>query len=673
MTVISTCLLLLYFCVCAFAAPVNSVTGTFYSLVKPNTKNFVYNDRDTPLSVTVEIASYAQDEPLSLSFFTAENVAMAVSPTSSCVDANQNEIFTLTQGIIIAKSDITASTTCTYSATIRAGTPNLVFNRLSLLSIDTLPEVTPLTTSSPSFQGSWSLRLPRVGDMNVLTIDSAVVFAQGDTFVITANNGSPFASATACTNSAGTPLFTVAAQGSRLLFSARSALTSSFRCTTTIVVAASGVTNRKFVFSAPAHGLSSNSVGYFISFLDSATNFIRIGTYGTTIPPTVPNRSDNTLYLAIPASAVRAGDTIKLHASGWAGGDINSCKYRSGALAGSLKRAWEDHQYLGYTAYNAAMTLASPLEVNAQNYVELFCPITIFTPTDYGIYINAISMPRGVFAATWFQPTWSSLSSYSILDDGAYARVESYNEGLTSFNLRVENWYGAQGFVEADITLRGVTFTDLADVVSKCTFFKSNTKLLEPVGVSVVAGQMRVQLDTKTVIANDYSLTIECVFPAVAGTYVSVYDNMTQREITKELVHAGTSLVSFGDGIQTHWMASDAVAGEYKIPFQINFQNFYSDNLQQRTVLPRLRLRSSIHSIAPPNGQDSYALTCSTGSATGDRLETQKYANGAYYFASELLFSLVDGYDAVCTGTAVLNAYAASEESLNYITVDMTR
>jgi len=154
-------LLLLCFCVCAFAA--TTLTTTSYSLVKPNAKNFVYTYIETPVLVTAEISAAAQNDPLSLSFYTAENNALIVTPTSSCLDANQNAIFTLDDKGMLATNAISTTTTCSYSATISPGDAGLVYTTLKALPTDTLPEVTPLKTSSSYINGYWSRNVPRVG------------------------------------------------------------------------------------------------------------------------------------------------------------------------------------------------------------------------------------------------------------------------------------------------------------------------------------------------------------------------------------------------------------------------------------------------------------------------------------------------------------------------------
>jgi len=431
-------------------------------------------------------------------------------------------------------------------------------------------------------------------------------------------------------------------------------------------------TDRKYVFSAPAHGLSSTSVGYFISILDSETNFIRIGTYGVNVVPTVPNSADNIIYLAIPASAVRAGDTIKLHSSTWYGGDINACKYKNGAQAGTVKRMYEEFELFGSAYYSIAVTLASPLQVNAENYVELLCPLTIIEPRNYEFTVGAISTPKGVFAATYFESDWYYLESFYLLDDGLFAEVVSYNEGINVFRVSARNAYDNRNFVETDVTLRGVQFADLADVTSKCKFSTGKQQTSAPFVVTLVAGELRIQMNSKTLIDENYRMSVECYVPATAGFPLSVLDNVSLREVSREPVHTGTALLSFGDGIQTHWMAADAVNGGHPIPFQINFKNLYSESYLKRSKSSRSLFQTSFHNIGYLSGQSVLDMTCSSGSAKVERFENSQFANMKYYPVSRLLFTLT-GYDAVCSGTAAITYYPSSDASLNYLNVDMNR
>ena len=662
-------LLLLCFCVCAFAA--TTLTKTSYSLVRPNAKNFVYTNVVTSLLVTAEISAATQNDPLSLSFYTAEDNALTLTPTSSCLDANKNEIFSLIEGNLSAATAITTARTCTYSATVSTGEAGIVYTHLKALPTDTLPEVTSFKTSSSSFTGYWSRNVPRVGDTNVLTIESAIIFAQQDTFVITANSGAPFASASACLDSQGNPLFTVAAQGSRMLFSARGALTSSFSCQVTVVVGAGAPTNRNFAFSAPTHGLSSTSVGFFVGILSSETNFIRIGTYGVSVWSAEPNSADNTIYLAIPASAVRAGDTIKLHSSSWYGGDLTACKYKDGAQAGTIKRTYEEYELLGYAYYSMAMTLASPLQVSAENFVELFCPLTVFDPNNYEFSVSAVSTPEGVYATTRFESDWYSLNSYDFLDDGVYAWLLSYNQDINVFSLSARNYDGANIFIETDVTLRGVPFADLADVTSKCKFSTGKQQTSAPFLLTLVADGLRIQMDSKTLLNENSRLYVDCFVPATAGFPLVVFDNISQRVVAHEPVHAGTALLSFGDGIQTHWMATDAVNGGHPIPFQLNIKNLYTESHMNRFKSSRMVFQTSFNNIAYLSGKSALDMTCSSGSAKVERSQQSQYAaNMKFYPVSRLLFTMT-GYDAVCSGTAAISYYPSSAASLNYLTVDM--
>ena len=160
--------------------------------------------------------------------------------------------------------------------------------------------------------------------------------------------------------------------------------------------------------------------------------------------------------------------------------------------------------------------------------------------------------------------------------------------------------------------------------------------------------------------------------PVVTGSPLSVYDNYSEKEVVHESVYPVTALLSFGDGVQTHWMAADSVNGGHPIPFQLNFENRESQPNMRSTFTPKFWFQTSVTDIGYVSGKSSFEMACSSGSAIAELSHEEQSANTNPYSVSSLSFTTT-GFGATCAGAATVNAYASSHASLNYATIEMGR
>jgi len=159
----------LLFLICLFASAfaANTLSGTSYSFVKPNSKNYVYTGKETPIMVTVDVTSWDAQGFLNLNFFTESGDSLSLISISACVDANNVEVFSPADGSLYTENAITSATTCSFSATIYPDCAGKVYTKLSVAAGDNL-SVPSFTTADSSVQGRWQYFLPGVGDMTTL-------------------------------------------------------------------------------------------------------------------------------------------------------------------------------------------------------------------------------------------------------------------------------------------------------------------------------------------------------------------------------------------------------------------------------------------------------------------------------------------------------------------------
>ena len=658
-------LIILCLLVSAFAAPIvsNTLTNAVYSFSKPNDKNFVYVEHLTPLSVTVDVTSWATGYNLSLSFFTESGDSLPVVPTSNCVDSANSDVFVLDQGALYPKSAINALTTCTFSATITASTFGQVYTKLSVSAEDTLPAVASFTTSTRYFSAYWSYNLLGAGDANMLTMSSAIDFKKGDSFFITASNGSPFATATACRDGQGTEIFSVSAQGSRLLFSARQDLSGEYECSVNMSVGPTNGIDLPYTFTMPLHGITGTLNG-FMCFLNREREgfHLKSGLAGPMVFPTTPNTAVNTLYLAIPASTLQAGDTIRVHLNSY-NVILDSCMYKNGAQAGKFTLRNHREGYLG-SDMALSLTLASPLQVSEQKMVELLCPITIPDPMRYRLSFSGVSVPQGIFSATSLQFD-SEYPEMTLFDEYYHANLVSFGEKFTTFTFMANKRYGAFGYLNADFRIDGVTITDASEVMNRCSFFRDNerTPLETPMDiVSVFAGRPQIRINSKMLeLAELEYIYITCQLTPTVGSTVVLYDNINGRVLAQDTVHQATTSLTFGDNIQTHYMSANAADISTPIPFTIDVANLYSQSFADK--FNHVNIRFEMYDKSLVFAQDM-PFTCESGSASVESFSSD--------ISSVLSVTIENGHSAKCSGFAHVS-YLSGDAINNYVRVAMVK
>ncbi len=613
--------------------------------------------------VNVEVLTSALGDPLPLNFYADDQSSLVVTPTSACLDPSNTEIFSLANAILSASDGIDGQS-CSFSATLIVIDTSVVYTKLGV-DFSSASPITPFTSSQSTFSANWEMVYPHLGATNVLTLSTEILFDKGDILVITAGRGTPFVSATACVSTDNTPLFLVTAQGSRLILSAVSALTSPFDCSASIIVGQTALANRNYDITLPAHGLSY--ILYpFLAFLDTAEEHVRMGVWGVAVPPTAPDTAENTMYLSIPASFVRAGDTVHFHFAEENNAEFASCNYRDGTLAGNILYYFLKDAAIR-TTVSGRMTLAAPLQVNAENQVELFCPITVHNMGDNNPYIKALSVPGGLLATAPRWMAWFILDGKPLLKSRVTADVASYGPALNKFKVSAKAWsYGVYSYLEIDVSLRGVVFTDVADVESKCSFVKGTGIPMTPTGVTVVDGEARFRVTTQTILDNDSNIEITCIFSATVGATLVVYDHITNRPVASDTVHDGSLRITFGDGEQTHWMAADAVAAQHLVPFTLDAQSVYSATGAAKHEYTTVDIASTVYKMTPKAGVSSIALTCSAGGAKVSLSQkTFRTVDLVRYSASVLQTSLHVGPTALCSGAVVLAPFAVTGDPAN--------
>ena len=642
-----------FLCLLGHVFSQNVLSAVSYSFVKPNSKNFAYIQRDIPISVSVTISSFAVNGVLALKFWTNDNLSLNLIPTTACYDESSIEVFRMEQNQLLAAKEIATPTTCKYSAKIFCVFPNMVYNKLGTDAAADAFSVPSFTTSGSSFTASWTSRLLKVGEVNTLSMNSDVPFAESDNFVITANNGSPFAATTACIDSSGAALFTVAAHGSRLLFSARDEFPSGFSCKVDVTVAPTMIKDPYYSIFAPNHGLTVSDISGLTVFLDRDAYHVRVGVFGVTAYESLSTNPGNMFYLAIPADAVRTGGKVKLHFDTAHSRDISACKYRNGAAAGSMSHTFEPSRVLSSTMAGV-LTLASPLYVSADNFIELLCPLT--SPSSGVFQLRAVSVREGVFSSTPINSSSSNLPLRTLFSDVVYATVVSYNQDINSFKIdaRMHN-FQKYSYVNVDVSLLGVKFSSVADLESKCNTRKGEFyETASGIRMTLTDGQARFQIDAQTLVDNEYRIRLECNFRANVGDSLAVYDNISKRLVSQDVVHAGSVSLVFGDGVQTHWPSADAFYQQHTIPFTVSVNNMYSQSNRKYRNSPRLFFTSGSHNISYPNAGSSLGLNCTTGlMAATTELRSLNIPNRGTSFYSEMLFARHPD-TAHCTGKAAI-------------------
>ncbi len=700
-------LLSLLLCLCVYALAANTIGSASYSIQRANKKDFVYVNRSTALSVTVGITEYAQDAALALTFLTSEGATLQISPTSPCVTDAGAELVKLGDNGFAAAVAITSPQTCTFHATIAPSTANLVFNKISADGVAGF-DCAPFTTANTMFEASWGwATVMATGATPTLTISANIPFSKGDVFYITATNGAPFLAATACINSV-TQLneLSVTAQGSRLFFVALDTLTS-IQCATQITVGPTSIESTNYVFSAPAHSLAAATVPSLLVLRDNGDHHVRLGFLGTTtgiehglflninaayhknapeaVPETQPllhsvktvsaeartgGITGNSIYVAIPASAVRAGDTVKLHLGIKDHMQFSSCYYHNKAPAGAVSQH-VDIQPFADSFFSASLTLAAPLQVNNDGFVELHCPVELAEVPELVLTISAVSVPSGVFAAVEPQPDSTVLSKHNLMYDLTASEFGMYNKDLGSFRLgAIVNAFGAYSHINVDVTVQGATFTNVEQLQALCTFKDAQNKTWTPSGITVTNGQARIRIDSS--VSPDLTfLAVACPLTAPTGETVQLYDNAAGRVIAQDTVRASTLLLSLGDGKQTHFMGTEALYGLHYIPLTLRVKDFYIPEAGGDALLA---VAFQIHDWQvyqlPP------ILECSVGKVSTYSGGGHASVDGQEYIYSSLSFFIERGengdYEAQCTGTVALNpATGIFDATLNKISAAM--
>ena len=659
-------------CLIVGAVSATTISGAEYTFVKPNEKNFVYENTPATVRVKVNIASAEAGDSLALKFYTADlGTSLDVSPTSACFDDANVEVFNFNEGLI-APAAITAAKTCTFSGTITASSLDLEYTKLGL-DQDSVYDVTPtFTSASSTFSAGWAYSLVHTGDTNAFTIEGVeIAFAKGDTFVITAPNGAPFGGAGLTCDSEGTPLFSVSAQGSRLLFVARDAIATPFTCTVDVVAGPTAIHQASFVFAAPLHGITRRIAG-FVSALNQADYRMRIGFLGSVSSPTAAHA----LYLSVPATSVRAGSLVKFHFDEIENIDFSSCRYGNGAAAGEVKVVI-DKQELANSEYSAIVNLASPVSVNANKQVELICDAKLTRDHDFELEVSAVSVAEGFFAASPFSLGDSSLETLELFASGVQTSVVSYNQDRNVFSLNATRSANDNVYIYADIRLDGATFVDVADVFTKCNFLQGEVDApvswTPPVDlITVSSGTVSFKVSDATFVSIQ-RFYIACEFATYSGNALAVVDNALGKVIAHDTVHDGELTMIFGDGKQTHSMAGDAINGGYAVPFTFTATKVYSQaGLESSTGVNIVVDSYDVAITAPEN--DKYALSCVL-TEVESRSKVEDYSNNnVVYSWSHNVFNIKSGYDAQCTGYAKLTPFSGTVDATkNTVSLFMNR
>ena len=297
---------------------------------------------------------------------------------------------------------------------------------------------------------------------------------------------------------------------------------------------------------------------------------------------------------------------------------------------------------------------ASPLQINADKYVELFCTLTISNIAHWSFYINAVSLPAGVFATSEFDSDGATLSGISVMGEAAYAKVVSYNYDINSFKIEALGSESKYRHIDLDVSLQGVQFTDLAELTSNCVFYQGYGTTPATLGrISVTDGLARFKINAQELLDNNGRVFLECTFQALLDFPLTVYDHITQRVVSADTVHMGNVRLTFGDGVQTHWMAADAVdaAGvQPTLPFTVSVDKLFSSSNSQVYNEPHFIFETNQYSINYPSGKDSLDLTCSTGTMIGSRSGSAS--------RSALTLAPVKGDTAICSGAVAVTPFA---------------
>jgi len=662
-------------CLIMGALSATTILGAEYTFLKPNEKNFVYENSPAAVKVKVNIASAAAGDPLAVKFFTADFAqSLDVSHTSACFDDANVEVFRYEKSLpsdqsLVAASTITAPKTCTFSATIKPTTRDVEYTKLGISDLSAYDISPTFRSVSAVFTASWAYSLVHTGETNVFTIQGGEIpFAKDDSFVITAPTGAPFADSGLTCDFEGLPLFSVSAQGSRMLFVARDTIATPFTCSVSVIAGPTSLQkfDRGFRFSAPNHGISDRIDG-FVAALDHPGYNVRMGFLGP-----VTSTAPNGLYISIPAASVRAGSPVKLHIDTIKNVNLISCKYSNGALAGNIKMI-VDKQDISTSQYSAVFTLASPLPVTAQNTVDLICDAVLTHDEEFDLRISAVSVNEGFFAASTFTFDESALNPLRLFENGVKTSVASYNEELNYFSLNVTRATNKYAFVSADLRLEGVTFADIADVHSKCQFTVGDSEAPQPwtppaglVTVTSGTAYFKITNEDFTDIQNAY---IRCVFTATAGTTLAVTDNRIGKQIAQDVVHDGAISVIFGEQGQTHCMANDALSGGYLVPFTLTATKAYSQASLDSAVAVNIVLNSYDVAITSPSFVGKYDLLC-TMSRVDSRSEMTYFSPSS----SHNVFTIKNGYDAHCSSFAKITPLGgASLASSNSVAAYMHR
>jgi len=557
----------------AAVSAANVLSKVNYSFIKPNEKSFVYANNITPLTVSVDVSTFDEGATLALKFFTDAEEYMPVFASSACVASDNTVIFDET---MMAKTAITSAKSCSFKAYITPTSVAQVFTKLGM-DLASASTVASFTVANSSFSGLWSAKIVKAGDIVTLSIESNILFAKDDTFTITASNGAPFAAATACLSD-GVPLFLVSAQGTRLLFSAKGPLTSAFSCNLEVTAAPTGIDLSDYIFMAPSHGLTSNLSG-FITPLDKDGYTIRVGLVNHGRMPRTIEATGNVLYLGIPASAVRAGDTIKMYNYDFKNVALSTCTYKNGGNAGTLKRVPEFVPAID-SEYAHVMTLASPLTVSAGNYVELLCPITILDVDNFDFAVSGVSVRGGVFAAYPPKTGDNYLYDNYPFEGGVFSSLVSYNDKLTSFSLAgYASDVQGYNYFDLDVSLRGTNLKDRAEFDSKCVVRdgEGNIYSLDESRVVVSSNEVRIKYDLSVVENTGLRLFVYCTdLPVTAGKTVSVYDHTLKKVVSEDVIRPNKVKLTFGTPGQTQYMASDGVYGS-ALPFTLEVEDLYTN------------------------------------------------------------------------------------------------
>ncbi len=649
---------LLILCILAIAAnATQSVSQVQYSFVKPNTKSYVYVSKPAPLTITVEVSEFNLHDLFVPKFFADENHAITVVPTSACLDGD-TALFEVHEGGLRAVQSIATKSTCSFDGVVTADSPNLVYAKFGLDLQSGLP-VTPFQSSTGSFECIWKSSLVNSGASNTLTVRSDIVFEENDSFIITANNGAPFATASSCVGTKdGEILFTVTAQGSRLLFLARRGLSSSFECQVTITAAPTSLHYTNYTFAAAAYGLTG-PVGSFVCALDRPDYHMRVGTHGSALRIPNSHASDNVLYLAFPAGAVRTGDAIRLHFAQYAGVNVSVCKYKDGSVAGQVT-LMVDKQSISGSSYSGVLTLNAIPNSNTATEVEFFCPVQR-TGLSVELSISAVTVPAGVFAVSPIVA--DTFGSVSLFDSAVLPVLASYNRKLTTFQVHASAAHDHYSYTNADFSLRGIAFKSVEDLLSQCSVTPVEKKEDWIRGmISVTNGEARFRIVTETILAAGDDIIITCELAVSLGQTLSVYDHMLGQVIAEELVHEGTFSLTFDDGVQNRYMSGTAVTAGYMIPFTLDILRLHSPSNVGSFESVEIYIRSETVDIVSISG-----VKCSVGDVSFTLPEIPHPEH------SSLTITIKNGFDAKCTGYAQLSAYPTGTESGNFARVYMLK